>query len=49
MKEKIVKTDNGINIKIVSENLCCIYGNENSCNYFIKKEYLEEALSKKWE
>ena len=46
--EKIIKTDNGINLKILSKDLCCIYGNEDSSNYFIKREYLEKLLKKEW-
>ncbi len=47
--KKIIKTDNGVNIKILSKDLCCIYGeNENCSNYFIERKYLEELLSKEW-
>ena len=48
MEDKIIKTDNGVKIKILTNDLCCIYADENSSNYFIKKEYLEEALRKDW-
>ena len=48
MDNKIIETDNGIHIKILSKDMCCIYGDNNSSNYFIKKEYLEKALEKEW-
>lgn len=42
---KIIKTDNGVNIKILTKDLCCIYGeNENCSNYLVEREYLVEAL-----
>ena len=50
MSKKIIKTNNGINIKILTKDLCCIYGdNENCSNYFIDKKFLEKALNESWE
>lgn len=46
MNDKIIKTENGVNIKILTKDMCCIYGNSDSSNYFIKKEDLEKTIKK---
>ena len=49
MNKKTIKTDNGVNLKILTKDMCCIYGeNENCSNYFIEKQYLEKLLQKEW-
>ena len=49
MENKIIKINNGVNFKILSKELCCIYGNENSSNYFIERKDLEKLLKKEWD
>lgn len=40
------KLNSNINIKFIDENLCCIYGNEESSNYFIEIDKLIKTISK---
>ena len=48
--KKIIKTNNGVFLKIITKDMCCIYGkNENCSNYFIERKDLEELLSKEWD
>lgn len=48
--KKIIKTNDGVFLKIITKDMCCIYGeNENCSNYFIERKELEELLSKEWD
>ena len=47
-EEKKKKTNSGVNLKIITKDMCVIYGDENSSNYCIERKYLEELLSKEW-
>lgn len=48
MEDKIIKTKNGVNLKILTKDMCCIYGDENSSNYFVERKDLEELLKREW-
>lgn len=48
MEDKIIKTKNGVNLKILTKDMCCIYGDKNSSNYFLQRKDLEELLKKEW-
>ncbi len=49
MNKKIIKTDNGVNLKILTKDMCCIYGESENCsNYFINKKDLEKLLKEEW-
>lgn len=46
-KSKIeLKTEYGVNIKVIDTNLYVIYGNEESSNYFLTRNDLLDILQK---
>lgn len=47
MEKYEIKLENGVNLKILDDNLICLYGNEYSSNYFIKIDNLLREISKK--
>lgn len=47
MEKYEIKLENGANLRILDDNLICLYGNEHSSNYFIKIDNLLREISKK--
>lgn len=41
----VFETEKGVNIKVVDEELCCIYGNENSSHYLLTRKDIECILT----
>lgn len=42
-----IKLENDVNLKILDDNMICLYGNEDSSNYFINIDNLLKEISKK--